>query len=169
MRSTPILRWRPGIRGETTGAGFRRRARDRKRPVRRQGPRLPAALTLAACLLRIGSVEAAGAGPDPADAPTPPSCLERPVAVVYLHDLQDQVMDRWTVPEDSPANQAVVVRFRLAEDGSLLTYKLVSWTSRRIANAVELAMEQSGPFGPIPETATCLVGREVEMRFENPY
>ena len=130
---------------------------------------MPATLLLAACLLRAGSAEADGAGASQADSPKAPSCLERPVAVVYLHDLQDQVMDLWTVPEDSPANQAVVVRFRLAEDGSLLTYKLVSWTSRRIAIAVELAVEHSGPFGPIPETATCLVGREVEMRFENPY
>ena len=78
-------------------------------------------------------------------------------------------MDLWTVPEDSLANQAVVVRFRLAEDGSLLTYKLVSWTSRRIANSVELALAHSRPFGWIPDDATCLVGRSIEMQFENPY
>ena len=123
-------------------------------------------LALAAWILFATAAKADGA--EPGERPAPP-CLERALVVVYLHQLQDHVMERWVVPEDSLTDQAVEVRFRLAEDGSLLTYKLVSWTSRRIANAVELAMEQSGPFGPIPETATCLVGREVEMRFENPY
>lgn len=133
--------------------------------MKRAGGRLAVALFLTACLARAASVQGDG-GPD---APTAPPCLERPIVVAYLHHLQDQVMDRWSLPEDSLANQAVVVRFRLGEDGALLTYKLVSWTSRRIANSVELALAHSRPFGWIPDDATCLVGRSIEMRFENPY
>jgi hypothetical protein len=124
-----------------------------------------AALFLTVYLL--GGAQAQGEGRP--EAPEAPSCLERPIVVVYLHRLQDQVMDRWTLPEDIPANQVVVVRLRLGEDGALLTYKLVSWTNRRIANSVELALAHSRPFGWIPDDATCLVGRSIEMQFENPY
>jgi hypothetical protein len=105
---------------------------------------------------------------DPSPQPPTP-CLERPIVVAYLHHLQDQVMAYWIVPEDTLADQTVVVRFRLAEDGSLLTYERVSSTSQRVSNTVELAMQHSGPFGRIPWNATCIVGRGIEMRFENPY
>lgn len=95
-------------------------------------------------------------------------CFDRPIVVAYLHHLQDRVMKHWVVDGDSASDQRVVVRFRLAEDGSLLTYKLVSWTSQRIANAADLAMRHAGPFGPVPESATCVVGRSIEIQFENP-
>jgi hypothetical protein len=131
----------------------------------RPGRRLPAA-ALAAWLVFAAAAKADGA--DPGERPAT-ACLERALVVVYLHQLQDHVMERWIVPEDSLADQTVVVRFRLAEDGSFLTYQLLSWTNRRIANSVELALANSGPFGWIPEDATCLVGRAVEMRFENPH
>ena len=114
----------------------------------------------------IQTVSGAAAGPAPQQ---PTSCLERPIVVAYLHHLQDQVMAYWIVPEDTLTDQAVVVRFRLAEDGSLLTYVQLSSTSQRVANTVELAMHNSGPFGRIPWNATCIIGRGIEMRFENPY
>ena len=133
--------------------------------MRRAGGRLLVALFLSACLVRAGSAQ----GDEGSGAPKTPPCLERPIVVAYLHQLQDQVMDRWSLPEDVPANQVVVIRLRLGEDGALLTYKLVSWTSRRIANSVELALAHSRPFGWIPDDATCLVGRSIEMQFENPY
>jgi hypothetical protein len=129
----------------------------------RHGWRRPA-FALAAWLVVASVAKADGARPG--ERPPQP-CLERALVVVYLHQLQDHVMERWVVPEDSLADQAVVVRFRLAEDGAFLTYRLLSWTNRRIANGVELALANSGPFGPIPKDATCLIGRAVEMRFEN--
>jgi hypothetical protein len=119
---------------------------------------LPTALAVIASLRCTGTALGDGERPTVPAAPRASPCLERPIVVAYLHQLQDRVMDRWIVPEDTLANQAVVLRFRLSEDGSLLTYKLVSWTSRRIANSVELAVAHSGPFGSIPENATCLVG-----------
>jgi len=126
------------------------------------------------CALATGLMGASGIQTDSGTtAETAPqqstSCLERPIVVAYLLHLEDQVMAYWVVPEDSLTDQAVVVRFRLAEDGSLLTYEQLSSTSQRVANTVELAMQHSGPFGRIPWNATCIIGRGIEMRFENPY
>jgi hypothetical protein len=135
--------------------------------LRRWG--LSGALALAALQAGPGGADA-GADPNAEPAARPPAaCLERPIVVGYLHHLQDDVMDRWVVPDDTASDQAVVVRFRLAEDGTFLTYKLVSSTSHRLANSVELAVRHAGPFGPVPESATCVIGRPIEMRFENPY
>ena len=78
-------------------------------------------------------------------------------------------MDHWAVDEDSASGQSVVIRFRLAEDGSLLTYKLVSFSSRRVANAADLAVRHAAPFGPVPQNASCIIGRSIEVQFENPY
>jgi hypothetical protein len=124
---------------------------------------------LAAAVTGAGVVRASSEATAGAATSRPTACLERPIVVAYLHHLQDRVMARWVVPEDTPTDQTVVVRFRLAEDGSLLTYAMLSATSQRVANTVELAMQHSGPFGRIPENATCVVGRAIDMRFENPY
>jgi hypothetical protein len=127
-----------------------------------------AAFGTAALLLFAGDARSGEEGA-PTIAPRSLPCFDRAIVVAYLHHLQDRVMEHWVIDEDSLADQRVVVRFRLADDGSLLTYKLVSWTSRRIANAADLAMRHAGPFGPIPDSATCVIGRSIEMQFENPY
>lgn len=132
------------------------------------------ALATAFCALTTALAGAGGARADSGATADPPPqtstpCLERAIVVAYLHHLQDQVMAYWVVPEDTLTDQAVVVRFRLAEDGSLLTYEQISSTSQRVANTVELAMQHSGPFGRIPWDATCIIGRAIDMHFENPY
>lgn len=128
---------------------------------------------LAAAIVFAGGSAAGDAGRPPgaaaAEAGAATPCLERPIVVVYLDRLQDRVMKYWVVPEDSLLNQTVVVRFRLAADGSFTRTELVSATSSRIANSVELAIRYAGPFGLIPDGARCLVGRSIEMQFENPY
>ena len=108
------------------------------------------------------------AGPVTGEIAMPP-CLERAAAVAYLHRFQDQVMLHWVIPEDTISDQTVAVRFRLSKDGNVVAWKLRSWTSRRIANSVELAFRHATSAGPIPEPAACLVDRMVEMHFENPY
>jgi hypothetical protein len=98
-----------------------------------------------------------------------PPCLERAAAVAYLHRFQDQIMQRWAIPEDTLADQTVSVRFRFAEDGNLADWKLHFWSNRRVADSVERAFRHATSAGPIPEPAACLIGRMVEMHFENPY
>jgi hypothetical protein len=98
-----------------------------------------------------------------------PPCLERAAAVAYLHRFQDQIMQRWVIPGDTLADQTVAVRFRFAEDGKLADWKLHFWSNRRVADSVERAFRHATSAGPIPESAACLIGRLVEMHFENPY
>jgi hypothetical protein len=73
------------------------------------------------------------------------------------------------VPEDTLGDQSVVVRFRLTDAGQLKSWKLVSWTNRRLANSVELAFQHARLSMSIPERAACLIGRPIDIRFENPY
>ena len=135
---------------------------------------MPAALcTLLRMLFAASSFAAAahaagGAESMPGEITETP-CLERAAAVAYLHRFQDRIMLHWVLPEDMLSDQRVTVRFRLSEDGNVVAWKLRSWTSRRIANSVELAFRHATSAGPIPEPAACLVDRMVEMQFENPY
>jgi len=145
---------------------WRRFAPDRGEPgsaTRRAG-------ALATALVLLGGA-APGARADSA-APEPdsrPACLERPMVVVYLNHLQDRIMEYWVVPEDSLTDQEVVVRFQLAADGSFMRTQLVSSTNTRIANGVELALRYAGPFGIVPPEAECIIGRPIEIHFQNPY
>jgi len=132
-------------------------------------------IPIVACALLAGVTAAgAGAGTDEIEPTTTRSapaipCLERAIVVAYLHDFQDQIMQRWVVPEDSLSDQTVVVRFRLDADGRMKSWKLRSWSNRRLANSVELAFRHAEPGLPIPDRAACLIGRSIDIRFENPY
>jgi len=125
---------------------------------------------LGACaLLAAAAALADDVEPPPSHGDPAIPCLERAIVVAYLHHFQDQIMQRWVVPEDSLADQTVVVRFRLEEDGRLKSWKLQSWSNRRLANSVELAFRHAQPALPIPDRAACLIGRAIDIRFENPY
>jgi len=128
----------------------------------------------ALCVLLAAGVFASQARADTADEAASGElreipCLERAVVVSYLHRFQDQIMKYWVIPEDTLTDQTIAVRFRLAEDGNVADWKLHSWTSHRVANTVELAFRSATSPGPVPEPAACLIGRMVEMHFENPY
>ena len=135
---------------------------------------MPAALTtllrnLFAASSFAAAAHAAGGAESIPGKITETPCLERAAAVAYLHRFQDRIMLSWVLPEDTLSDQRVTVSFRLSEDGNVVAWKFRSWTSRRIANSVELAFRHATSAGPIPEPAACLVGRTVEMQFENPY
>ncbi len=95
-------------------------------------------------------------------------CLLKPDVMRYLHAVEDRIMDAWGLPLDGLANQEVVVRLRLEGDGSLAHYKVVSWTNRRLAYSVALALRAAAPFQPIPAGSECLIGRPILTTFRNP-
>ncbi len=95
-------------------------------------------------------------------------CLLKPSVMRYLHAVEDRIMDEWSLPLDGLANREVVVRLRLEADGSLAHYKVVSWTSRRLAYSVALALQIAAPFQPIPAGSECLIGRPILTTFRNP-
>ena len=93
-------------------------------------------------------------------------CLDRAAVVVYVHQLQDRVLDAWGIPIDTLAGQ-VVVSLRLTRDGSLVSHEIVSWTNRRLATSVAMALGAAAPFAPIPDEADCLAGKRITLRFQN--
>ncbi len=95
-------------------------------------------------------------------------CIELPIVVVYLHHVQDQVLDYWVLPDDSPADHEVVVRLRLAENGALLEHQILSATHARLSRSVDLAVRGAAPFTPRPEGAECLIRRAIITTFRNP-
>ncbi len=95
-------------------------------------------------------------------------CLLKPSVMRYLHAVEDRIMDEWSLPLDGLANREVVVRLRLEGDGSLAHYKVVSWTSRRLAYSVALALQVAAPFQPVPAGSECLIGKPILTTFRNP-
>ncbi len=95
-------------------------------------------------------------------------CLLKPSVMRYLHAVEDRILDVWGLPPDGLANHEVVVRLRLNEDGSLAHYKVVSWSSRRLAYSVAAALVSAAPFRRVPTGSECLIGIPILTTFRNP-
>jgi hypothetical protein len=95
-------------------------------------------------------------------------CLSRETVVRYLHGVQDRILDAWKLPPDGLADREVVLRLRIDGDGMLLTYELVSFSDRRLAQSVKYAVMLASPFPPIPSEARCVSGRSIVTTFSNP-
>lgn len=92
----------------------------------------------------------------------------RPAVHHYLHEVQDRILDGWSLPEDGLANREVVVQLQIEADGSLRKARIVSASDRRLARSVSFAVQQAAPFAPVPPGAECLVGLPIRTTFRNP-
>jgi TonB family protein len=97
-----------------------------------------------------------------------PECVLRPAVHHYLHEVQDRILDGWSLPEDGLANREVVVQLQIEADGSLRKARIVSASDRRLARSVSFAVQQAAPFAPVPPGAECLVGLPIRTTFRNP-
>lgn len=111
----------------------------------------------------LASANAPAAGDTEAD-----ECFTRASSTVYLHAVQDRILDAWALPPDGLANHSVVLRLRVDSDGMLLAYELVSFSDRRMARSVKRAVMLASPFGAVPKEAECLAGRDILTTFGNP-
>jgi hypothetical protein len=121
---------------------------------------------IAIVLALVAAAGASGREPLPEAEPTP--CFERAVVVLYLHRLQDRILDHWVLPPDGLANHSVTLRLRLDETGVLLSYELVSRTSSRLEISALRAVAASAPFEPMTEETACLTERAIVSEFSNP-
>jgi hypothetical protein len=85
-----------------------------------------------------------------------------------MHAMQDRILDAWRLPEDGLANRSVVLSLRIDGDGTLLKYELLSYSDRRLARSVKLAVMAASPFDPLPIEALCLRDRDILTTFGNP-
>jgi hypothetical protein len=118
--------------------------------------------------LPTASAEGAAGSPSSAEIAPGDPCFEVPAVVRYLHAMQDRILDAWKLPEDGLANRSVVLSLRVDGDGTLLKYELVSYSNRRLARSVKLAVMAASPFEPLPIEALCLRGRDIQTTFGNP-
>jgi hypothetical protein len=129
-------------------------------------------------LLLLGALAAGAASVAPArgeggtrgsdDVTAGDPCFEVPAAVRYMHAMQDRILDAWRLPEDGLANRSVVLSLRIDGDGTLLKYELLSYSDRRLARSVKLAVMAASPFDPLPIEALCLRDRDILTTFGNP-
>ncbi len=95
-------------------------------------------------------------------------CLLEAAVYRYLTAAQDRILDRWELPEDGMANREVVVRLVFERDGSLRDSRVLSHNDRRLARSARIAIIKAKPFPPVPEEASCLVGRPLRTTLRNP-
>lgn len=108
----------------------------------------------------------------PAESDSPEAdaeCLTREPVVRYLEGVQDRILDAWELPPDGLADREVVLRLRIDADGTLLSYELVSFSDRRLAQSVKYAVMLASPFPPIPSEARCARGLPIVTTFSNPH
>jgi outer membrane biosynthesis protein TonB len=121
-------------------------------------------LAVGLLLALAGAPPAAAASSADADA----ACLAQEPVARYLHDVQGRILDAWELPPDGLADREVVLRLRIDADGMLLSYELVSFSDRRLAQSVKYAVMLASPFPPIPSEARCVAGRSIVTTFSNP-
>ena len=117
-------------------------------------------------LVTLGATGAVSEGPPQVPAAVP--CFERPGVVVYLHRLQDRILDHWVLPEDGLANRTVTLKLRIDTNGVLLGYELLSRTSPRLATSALQALAGAAPFEPMTDATACLAERAIVSEFSNP-
>ncbi|MCG8592353.1 MAG: TonB C-terminal domain-containing protein [Proteobacteria bacterium] len=85
----------------------------------------------------------------------------------YVRNLRERVMRVWEVPDGVPADQTVVVRFRLRADGSADALETVEGADPALSQSALEAFRRATP-EPVPADASGLVGCWLRGSFRNP-
>ena len=95
-------------------------------------------------------------------------CLDKPVVVSYLGNVESRTLDRWILPPGVAADQKVTLRFALDVAGSPITVSLVRASDNALGASAIDALRAAAPFPPMPEEARCLVRLPITATFSNP-
>ena len=103
--------------------------------------------------------------PPPVTAPV--ACVDRAESRAYVAAVQERAYSRWTPLVEDPAGNAVI-RFRLDEQGRVLSSEMVSTTSEGLGRSAREALAAGAPYPPMPPEAQCLARLGLLARFETP-
>jgi hypothetical protein len=92
-------------------------------------------------------------------------CLTRPEVTRYMAQVQDRVIQRWTLPYGI-ADKSVILRFVIDVAGSASSIQLIGGDNALGASAID-AMRTASPFPPMPDRARCLASKRVRATFSS--
>ena len=95
-------------------------------------------------------------------------CLDQPVVLSYLGDVEKRILDRWNLPPGVQSDQNVTLRFELDVAGSATSVSVVRASDNALGASGIDALRAAAPFPPMPEEARCLARIPIKATFSNP-
>ncbi|MFI5316331.1 MAG: TonB C-terminal domain-containing protein, partial [Myxococcota bacterium] len=92
-------------------------------------------------------------------------CLTRPEVVNYVEQVRVRMYQRWTLPQDVPAGQKVLLNFKLDASGSVMESSVRTASSDLVGNSAVEALRAAAPFAAMPERVRCLARRSLTGTF----
>ena len=92
-------------------------------------------------------------------------CLNRPEVKNYVEQVRARMYQRWTLPQDVPAGQKVLLDFKLDASGSVMESSVRSASSNVVGSSAVDALRSAAPFAAMPERVRCLARRGLTGTF----
>lgn len=94
-------------------------------------------------------------------------CLESAAVNRYVGLVEVRTTKRWTVPDGSPGDVGVRLRFVLDASGTATEIEVKGKTNTALGNSAIAAMRAASPFPPMDDNVRCLAGRPLLVTFTN--
>ncbi len=95
-------------------------------------------------------------------------CEARAEVQAYMAQIHDRMLSRWALPPDTPANQTVILSFKLDVAGSATNVQFVSADNPALGKSAADALRSAAPFPPMSDRVRCLSRTPLRAEFRNP-
>ena len=95
-------------------------------------------------------------------------CMESAFVVRYIDGIEERTKQRWQVPENTPDDAKVVLRFTLDSSGAATQIAFQGNVDPALGNSAVAAMRSASPFPPMDDNVRCLAGKKLRGTFTNP-
>jgi hypothetical protein len=96
------------------------------------------------------------------------ACMEQPEAHAYVDAVKQRIFDAWQLPGGLRADQALTILFEIDSAGELFLALVPDAGSSELEGSALAAIEDAGPYPPLPDAAACLRGLTFRATFRNP-
>lgn len=95
-------------------------------------------------------------------------CLESAFVLRYIDGVEERTKKRWQVPEGTPDDAKVVLRFTLDSSGAATQIAFQGDAEPALGNSAVTAMRAASPFPAMNDNVRCLSGKKLRGIFTNP-
>jgi TonB family protein len=83
-------------------------------------------------------------------------CVGRPEVQQYMKQVESRMYQRWSLPNDAPTGQKVLLNFTLDASGSVMSAGLKQASDPAIGQSAVEALRAAAPFAAMPDRVRCL-------------
>ncbi|MDJ0786862.1 MAG: hypothetical protein QNK05_08625 [Myxococcota bacterium] len=95
------------------------------------------------------------------------ACMGRASVQAYMSRVRGRILDRWVLPPNVDANQAVTLKFSIDPAGTATRVDLVTAPDPSLGESAVRAMRSASPFEPMSADVRCLANSLIQGTFTN--